>query len=529
MHNALPIFKPWVPEWLIKIILFSILLPSTVLFFLPLTNLQAAAGHYGSEPADMQFAVAIFYAGYAGFYSLERRFFDYLATKEYFLIFTLLQIVTTYICYHTHQLYVLFPIRFLQGMLFTCTVNLSLSVIFSRLHSERAREIGFSVFFCMLLCAMPFNNLVTADLIDAFNFNIVYQGAVFSYLPGFVMLLISMNNVRRNVRFHLQKLDWQSFVFYSVILMLIGYTCIFGQEYYWLEDPRILYSVLTIIAFVIIFSLRQRSLKRPYMNLEILKSRNFLIGLFLLFVMYICRFASGITNTYFASVLKFDPMHVSYMNAFNLMGIIMGVIIAGSMILQRKSIRHIWLAGFLFLLVFHIAMYFLFDIQADEFNYFVPLLLQGLGVGMIMVPTIIYAISSVTPVFGPSAAALCLAVRFFGFCISIAIINYAELFEKSRHYNAFQDHLTKLDPTVAHSFALRSANLMHRGMPAGRSAKAAVKLLVNNINEQSHLRFAMDYYEMMALLLILTLILVALFPYLNKTVVYLKSKTLTPS
>ncbi|HEY1201400.1 MAG TPA: beta-carotene 15,15'-monooxygenase, partial [Niastella sp.] len=88
MSSVIPVFRKWAPEWLIKVSLFLVLLPSIALFFLPLTNLNAAAGYYGCEPADIQFAVVLWYAGYAGFYSLEHRFFAYLASKQYFLLFT---------------------------------------------------------------------------------------------------------------------------------------------------------------------------------------------------------------------------------------------------------------------------------------------------------------------------------------------------------------------------------------------------------------------------------------------------------
>lgn len=528
MHNPFPIFRHWVPEWLIKVIVFLIILPSLVLFFLPLTNLNAAAGYYGCEPADMQFAVALFYAGYAGFYSLERRFFSYLACKEYFIVFSFLQIITTFFCYHTQNLYFLFPIRFVQGMLFACTVNLSLSLMFTRLRSERAREISFSVFFGMLLCALPFNNLVTADLIDAFNFNEVYKCAVFAYIPGLFMLLISMNNVRLNIRFPLYQLDWQSFSLYSIILCLVGYITIFGQEYYWLDDKRILYSAIALTGLFFLFIIRQQRMKRPYVELSVLKFRNYKIGLLLLFVMYICRFASGITNTFFATVLRFDPMHVSYINVFNIAGLIAGVIISCCLLLQKKSIRLIWLAGFVFLLVFHIVLFFMFDTQANEDNFFIPLFLQGLGVGMVMVPTILYAISSVPTALGSSASAICLAVRYLGFCISIALINYYELYGKSRHYNAFQDSLTQLNPSVSNTLARQTQILVHKGLAPGASYKAADKLLVQAINSQSQMRFAMDYYEMMAWLLIGTLWLIIAFPYLNRTVIYLKSRRLAP-
>lgn len=529
MRRALPIFREWVPEWLVKVILFSVLLPSVVLFFLPLANINAAAGYYGSEPADIQFSVALFYAGYVGFYSLEQRFFAYLATKEYFILFTFLNIVATFICYHSNQLFLFFPVRFIQGMLFSSTVNLSLSVMFTRLSSERAREISFSVFFGMLICAVPFNNFVTADLIDAFNFNSVYKAALFSYMPGLFMLMISMNNVRLNIRFPLYKLDWQSFAYYSIILILVGYILIFGQEYYWLDDRRILFSTTAILLLSALYFIRQRSMKRPYIDLKVLKFRNFNIGILLLFIMYICRFAIGITNTYFSSVLRLDPIHVSYMNLFNLAGLISGVIVSCAMLLRRKPIRYVWIPGFLFLLIFHGSMFWLFDIYANEFNYFIPLFIQGLGVGMIMVPSIIYAISSVSVGLGPSASALCLAVRYLGFCASIAIMNYFELYEKSRHYNAFQDKLTRLDPMVTHTLAASLSHLKDKGLIALKPAKAAAKLLSQSVSAQDHLRYAMDYYELMWWLLVGTILLISLFPYLNRTVVYLRSRLLSPA
>ena len=49
-------------------------LPGIAIFFLPLTNIEAARGYYGCETGDIQFSVILFYAGYVGFYSLERRF-----------------------------------------------------------------------------------------------------------------------------------------------------------------------------------------------------------------------------------------------------------------------------------------------------------------------------------------------------------------------------------------------------------------------------------------------------------------------
>ena len=130
---------------------------------------------------------------------------------------------------------------------------------------------------------------------------------------------------------------------------------------------------------------------------------------------------------------------------------------------------------------------------------------------------------------GASASAVCLAVRYLGFCVSIGIINFFELYEKSRHYNAFQDHLTRVDPGVKQVVGTQARYLLARGMAPGPSGRAANKLLVNAVNGQGQLRFAMDYYEGMSLLLVAILLLIALFPYLNRTVVYLRSGRLSPA
>lgn len=522
MGKLIPLFKPWVPEWLIKLVLFIVLLPSLVLFFLPLANIAAAAGYSGIEPADVQFSVVIFYAGYVSFFSLEQRFFRYLATKEYFFLITFIQLITSFICFTTTHLLVLLICRFIQGMAFTCTVNLSLALIFNRLRSERAREIGYAVFFGMLICIIPFNNFVTADVIDNFNFNTLYKCAMFSYIPSLVLLGVMMNNIRLNAKFPLYQLDWASFVIYAVILCLFGFMMVYGQQYYWLEDTRLLYAVLIAGLLLIIFIVRQFSMKRPYFQLRVFVSRNFKVGLLLLFILYICRFTSNIANAYFSTVLGLDPIHISHLMLFNIAGMVCSIIISCAMVLQKHPMRRIWAIGFGMLLIYHIWMYTLFSNAANENVFVLPLLLHGLGIGMLMTPTIVFVVASVQPQISSSAAGICLLVRFTGFCSSIALINYFELFSKSSHYATFQESLTRLNPAAKARILQQTHVLLSHGAQPDKAAKISSRLLLKSVNAQDQIRFAMDYFEMISAMLVLTLLLIFLFPYLNKTVLYLK-------
>lgn len=518
------VFKDWVPLWLIRTTLFLVILPSLILFFLPLSNVNAAAGHTGIETYDVIFSVMLFYAGYTSFFSLERRFFMFLPSKEYFIIITFIQIITSYVCYVTHELAVLFIFRFIQGMAFTMTVNLSLSLVYKNLRTSRARTIGYSIFFGMLICMIPFDNFITAELIDSFNFNIIYKCAAFSYIPSLFLMFVLMNNIRLDAKFPLYQLDWPSFLLYGTGLSLVGYVMVYGQEYYWLDDKRIAWSVISIFGLLVIFIVRQKAMKRPYFNLDVFKYRNFIFGGFVILVLYISRFAFGITTSYFQTVLKLDPIHIGNITLLNILGVIIGVVISCVFVLQKRPIRLLWVYGFSILLLYHVWMIFLFLPEANENNFYIPIVLQGLGVGLLMTPSIIFMVSSVPERLSITSAGVCLLMRCLGFYMSIALMNYFELYSKSKHFNTFQNLVNYGNPVLKNSLSTKVDMLVAKGLHPSISVKASEKLLVGSLEVQNKIRYAIDYYEMISVMVITIIIAVALFPYINKTVLSLSKK-----
>lgn len=514
--------------WLIRITMFLVILPSLALMFLPLSNVNAAAGYYGIEPADVQYTVLVYYAGYTAFFILEKRFFNYLATKEYFFIFTILQILISLACYRTQNLLILCILRFVQGMGLTSTANLGMSIIFNRLNNERGRAVSYSVYFGMLVCMIPFNNFVTADLIDAYNFNIIYKAAAFAYLPGLILLGATMNNVRLNIKFPLYLLDWPSFVLFSCFLCLLGYLVVYGQERYWLEDKSVLFAAISAIFVLLVFIIRQTKLKRPYFKLDVFKYRNFIFGAGVLFALYLCRFTLNFSSAIFSGAFGFDPAHVSYINLFNIAGMVVGAVISCAMLVQHRSIRVIWIYGFVSLLVFHIWMYLLLSLRAEPSVYYIPLFVHGLGVGLLISPTIIFMVAAVPSNMVDTSAGLCLFTRCFGFNASIALINYFDLLNRGTHLNALKEQVTAVNPLLKPNIIRQSKNLVAHGVLKRQATGAANRLLARQLALNAQLRSAMDYYILIIGLIIFTLLMVALFPYINRTVVRFKGNQPAP-
>lgn len=522
------IFREWIPEWLIKLILFSCLMPSMVLFFLPGANVQVTAGYYGAEPSDVQFLIILFYAGFVGFYILERRFFIFFPIKRYYIIFNLVQIFNCYLMYRITDITWVYGLRFIQGMLFASAVNLSISMIFSRLHSERAKEVSYSIFFGMLLCSSPFNSFVTAEFIDSFNFDELYLYAALAFLPGMLLVLISMKSTRHIKPYPLFSLDWASFILFSGPIIAFGYMMVYGQEVYWFWDCHMQIALFLGIVLLLCFVIRQLTLKRVYMDISIFMNRRFLLGLLILYMMYIERFSLSISNQYFLQVLKVDPIHLSYMQWFNILGIIMGVLFALYWIVAHKSVKWIWILGYCLLLAFHQIMFFSFESEGNDYNFWIPLCIHGIGVGLIMVPTILFTIASVKPHLAVSAAAICLSVRYLGYTSSIGLQNFFKLFESNQHQQIFQDYLQRSNVILQTYFDKETTKLMKNGLQFHEQA-TAVKLIAQRVNNQSFVRFAMDYYELMSMISICILMLIFLSPSLKNMYKKLKQNMVSPA
>ncbi len=529
INNPTPVFKSWVPSWLIKVTIFMVVLPTMSLFGLSTANAGVATSFYGFEPTDIQYSTVIFYAAVASFFALERRFFNFIAVKEYLLLGAILQIVTSYVCYTSQNLPVLLFFRFLQGMANCATTSICITLIFGRLKTERSREIGYSIFYGMLLCISQFSLMVTAPLMEEFDYNVLYKGVIFLYLPGTTLLYFMLNNVRFNKKFPLYQVDWGSFVIYAAALCLIGFVLIYGQQYYWFEDPRITWSVVAIFFLLSLHVLRQRKLKRPYLTLKVFEYRNFTTGAILVFILYICRGSMSVTNNYFGTVLGLDPIHLSHLLLVNSLGIVVSVTIASRLVILQKPMRFIWMAGFAFLLIFHVWMRMLFTPQANVSEFFIPLFIQGLGAGTLMTPMIIFMVSSVPPQLGGSASATGVFFRFCGFCVSIAMINYYSISRQTEHLNRFQQELSTLDPALVQRINGYRQMLMGKGMGSEQASRLANALLSKSVHTQSQLRYAIDYYELMSWLILGVILLIALYPYVNRTIVNVKSNQPAPA
>ena len=347
-----PHFKSWVPEWLIRIAIFMLLLPNLLLIVIAKTSESAACGYYGIDPNDAEYSLIVLFCSIVAFFPLQIRFANFFVTKDYLLISVILEVLTTFLCYSTRNLELLLIFRFLEGIANCCLATNCIALIFSRLKDERARVIGFSVFFGMVLCLVPFITFASAPIIDSYNYNVLYKIMIYTFIPGSLIFMVIMKRERTNDRVPLRSLDWQSYIIYASIMLLAAYILIYGQQLNWFSDIRILGAIVALVLLIVTFILRQLTLKIPYVNLTVFAYPRFILVFMLILIFYTARGTFNYIVVYLAVVLGMDPIHIGYLFLYDIAGIIIGVIISSRLLILKKSMRLILLGGFTLQFIF---------------------------------------------------------------------------------------------------------------------------------------------------------------------------------
>lgn len=524
MHKFHPVYKLWAPQWLIWVTILLVIIPAMGVFAIATAGSAQAMGYYGATPADIQFSMLVFYVAVTTFPPLEQHFFARFAIKDYFFFSTTMMMVTLYGSFSVRDIHLLLCCRFLNGIFNGCLVNIGLTMMFNRLKSEYAREVGYSVFYGMILASSLFTSWGASLVDDNVNYNVVYRWVILSFIPGLVLFFFITNNRRFAGKQSLVffRLPWVDFVLYSIFVLLISFVLIYGQQYDWYDDLRIRWGTAGIVVFGGMFVVRNIFLEHKFIDLRIFTHRRFLFGVLMLICLYLVRGAFNITTNYFSVVLGMDTFNVYQLSLYNLLGIVAGTFASGYLVVRKFNMKAIWLAGFLLMLVFYGGMAFRFSTNADAGGYIMLLIVQGMGQGFLMTPIVLFIISSVPHQISTSASSAGIFVRFTTFSLSIALISYTQLAFTKLHANRLSHQLTGQDGAYVERIRQTARIVQYQGVLPDKASAVAAAMVNRDMQKEVFVEFAVNYYQWTAAFIIFIILLILLQPSFKWLVINVK-------
>jgi DHA2 family multidrug resistance protein len=255
--------------------------------------------------------------------------------------------------------------------------------------------------------------------------------------------------------------------------------------------------------------------EHPLVDLRILKSRNFAVGLMLMTVVGVILYGTTAELPLFLQTLMGYPaLQSGYTMSPRGIAAFITTLIVGRLV-GKIPLR--WLLGFGFSML-ALSAFLLSDLtlQVSMRSVIFPTVLNGVAISFIFVPLTTATMSQLRQRQIGSATGLYNLMLNIGGSIGIALVTTLIARGAQAHQALMVGHLTPTDPALTRQLHAAQAMLARHG-DSVTAMHQAYALIYNMLNQQAHLWAFVDTFRVFALIVLCCLPLIFLFKRVRQT------------
>jgi len=284
-----------------------------------------------------------------------------------------------------------------------------------------------------------------------------------------------------------------------------------GQEEGWTESLQIVLLMLVAAGGILGFLWHEWHTRWPVVNLRLLKSRAYATGVFFSFILGFGLYSSMFLVPIFAQgLLGFSATDTGLLMLPGSVATALGMPIIGKAMQRGVSPRLLAGSGFLLFFAFTL-MLGRFDDQIGAGAFFWPLIIRGMGMGMIFIPLTTLAIADLKGAEIPQGTAMTNMVRQLGGSMGIALMTTFVSTRVTFHKAVLSDKVSEFSPEgLARLKSTMGLFLSHGDSPWIARTKAIV-FLGRSVARQAALLSYLDAFRLVGIFFLVFLPLLLLF------------------
>ncbi|MHB8259656.1 MAG: DHA2 family efflux MFS transporter permease subunit [Bacteroidia bacterium] len=357
--------------------------------------------------------------------------------------------------------------------------------------------------------------------------NLSWHWVFFINIPvGIVAAILSTLYIKESThKMKTGKMDWLAL---SLLIIFIGALQIIlekGESEDWFETPYITVLTISSILAGIIFIWRQLTVFHPILNLRLLKNNQFAIGTLFGFIQGIGLYASVfIIPVFCQSMLGYTAQQTGWLMLPGSLaaGVMMPVVAA---IMKNTKISPVVLAGIGFTL-FVVFVWLLsgMNLNTNADAFFWPLILRGVGLGLIFTPLLTLTIYPLHNRDIPQATALSNMVRQLGGSFGIATATTYISVRSVLHYNRLSDHISIYNQPTYDRLNAYTGLFMSKGSDFLNAQLKAIASIKGTVLKQAMILTYNDVFIIVGAFFVVCIPLLLLFRLKGKSVVKVENK-----
>lgn len=422
---------------------------------------------------------------------------NYFATS--IIIFTL----ASFLCGNADNIWELVIFRFIQG-LGGGALLVTAQTIITESYPVAKRGMAQAIYGMGVIVGPTLGPPLGGYLVDNYSWPyIFYINLPIGILAAF-LTFIYVKSPKYGQKLRANQVDWIGIILLATFIGSLQFVLEHGQQDDWFNNGLIVALSVASLFGLILFIWREMTYEHPIVNLRVLKDGNLRIGTIMTFIMGFGLYGSTfIIPIYTQSVLGFTATDAGLLLIPSSIttGIMMPFI--GKMLQNGVPQKYLVTGGFTIFFIYSLWMYLIMTPDTGAEHFFWPLVVRGVGLGLLFVPITTLSLSTLKGKDIGDGAAFTGMTRQLGGSFGIAIITTFIARWTQQHRVDLLPNITSVHFNVQQRLHGLQQLFISKGYAVNEALNKAYKMLDYIVNRQATVLSYMDVFIYLGILFLL--------------------------
>ena len=414
--------------------------------------------------------------------------------RNYFAASIIIFTTASFLCGNADNIWELVVFRFIQG-LGGGALLVTAQTIITESYPVAKRGMAQAIYGMGVIVGPTLGPPLGGYITDHFSWPYIFYINIPIGIIATLLTLSFVKSPKYGTKLKANQVDWWGIVFLASFIGSLQFVLEHGQQDEWFDDNLIVTLTVLSIFGLLLFIWREMTYEHPIVNLKVLKDTNLRVGVIMSFIMGFGLYGSTfIIPIYTQSILGWSATDAGLLLIPSSIttGIMMPFI--GKMIQRGVPQTYMVASGFLIFFLFTFWMHNVLTPNTGEEHLFWPLILRGIGLGLLFVPITTLSLSTLKGKGIGEGAAFTGMSRQLGGSFGIAIITTFIARFNQQHRVDLTAHLDKTSFEVQQTLQRLQQGFMSKGFTTNEALGKAYKALEYKVMIQSTVLTYMDIF-----------------------------------
>ncbi|MCB0445464.1 MAG: DHA2 family efflux MFS transporter permease subunit, partial [Gelidibacter sp.] len=332
-------------------------------------------------------------------------------------------------------------------------------------------------------------------IVDNFSWPFIFYINIPIGIIATILTIFYVRSPKYGEKLKANQVDWIGIILLAMFIGSLQFVLEHGQQDDWFSNALIVALSVTSLFGLILFIWREMTYEHPIVNLKVLKDGNLRIGTIMTFILGFGLYGSTfIIPIYTQSVLGFTATDAGLLLIPSSIttGIMMPFI--GKMLQNGVPQKYLVTGGFIIFFIYSLWMYVMMTPDTGAEHFFWPLVVRGIGLGLLFVPITTLSLSTLVGKDIGDGAAFTGMTRQLGGSFGIAIITTFIARWTQQHRVDLLPNINAVDFKVQERIQGLQHMFMSKGFSANEALDRAYKMLDMTVTKQATVLSYMDVF-----------------------------------